>query len=53
MQIATDSDDRKKLAQEAAKQLKDQNGPRVAVFELDGFDTHAAQGVLMGLMQMS
>ena len=48
MQIATDSDDRKKLALEAAKQLKDQSGPRVAVFELDGFDTHAAQGGVNG-----
>jgi len=48
MQIATNSYDRKKLAKEAAKQLKDQNGPRVAVFELDGFDTHAAQGGVDG-----
>ena len=48
MQIATDSEDRKKLALEAAKQLKDQSGPRVAVFELDGFDTHAAQGGVDG-----
>ena len=48
MQIATDSEDRKQLALEAAKQLKDQSGPRVAVFELDGFDTHAAQGGVDG-----
>ena len=48
MQIATDSDDREKLAKEAAKQLKDPSGPRVAVFELDGFDTHAAQGGVDG-----
>ena len=48
MQIATDSDDRKKLAIEAAKQLKDQSGPRIADFELDGFDTHAAQGGVNG-----
>jgi len=48
MQIATDSNDRNKLAKEAAKQLKDSNGPRVAVFELDGFDTHAAQGGVDG-----
>ncbi len=33
---------------EAAKQLQDPNGPRVAVFELDGFDTHAAQGGVDG-----
>ena len=44
MQIATNSDDRNNLAREAAKQLRDPNGPRVAVFELDGFDTHTAQG---------
>ncbi len=44
MQIATNSQDRNNLAREAAKQLKDPNGPRVAVFELDGFDTHTAQG---------
>ena len=48
MQIATDSNDRNKLAKEAAKQLKDSKGPRVAVFELDGFDTHAAQGGVDG-----
>ena len=48
MQTATNSDDRDKLALEAAKQLKDPNGPRVAVFELDGFDTHAAQGGVDG-----
>ena len=44
MQVATHSYDRNKLAREAAKQLHDPNGPRVAVFELDGFDTHTAQG---------
>ena len=44
MQVATNSYDRNKLAREAAKQLHDPNGPRVAVFELDGFDTHTAQG---------
>ena len=48
MQIATDSNDRNKLAKEAAKQLKDSSGPRVAVFELDGYDTHAAQGGVDG-----
>ena len=44
MQVATNSYDRNKLAREAAKQLHDPKGPRVAVFELDGFDTHTAQG---------
>ena len=44
MQIATNSYDRNKLAREAAKQLHDPNGPRVAIFELDGFDTHTGQG---------
>ena len=44
MQVATNSYDRNKLAREAAKQLHDPNGPRVAIFELDGFDTHTGQG---------
>ncbi len=32
------------LASNAGEQLSKPNGPRVAVFEVDGFDTHAAQG---------
>ncbi len=32
------------LALEAGKLLSDPNGPRVAVFKVDKFDTHAAQG---------
>jgi len=32
------------LAKETAKLLNLNNGPSVAVFDLDGFDTHAAQG---------
>jgi len=32
------------LAANAADELSKPNGPRVAVFEVDGFDTHAAQG---------
>ena len=32
------------LALEAGKLLSDPNGPRVAVFKVDHFDTHAAQG---------
>ena len=34
----------KTLARIAAKELKKEDGPRVAVFEVFGFDTHAAQG---------
>ena len=33
-----------KLAGTAAKALAKANGPRVAVFDINGFDTHAAQG---------
>ena len=36
------------LARQAAKALKQNNGPRVAVFEVNGFDTHAAQGGVDG-----
>ena len=32
------------LARQAAKQLAKPDGPRVAVFDIGGFDTHAAQG---------
>ena len=32
------------LASNAGEELSKPNGPRVAVFEVDGFDTHAAQG---------
>ena len=32
------------LALEAGKLLSDPNGPRVAVFKVENFDTHAAQG---------
>ena len=32
------------LAKTAAQELAREDGPRVAVFDLDGFDTHAAQG---------
>ena len=40
----TASDDSWVLASNAGQQLSKNNGPRVAVFEVDGFDTHAAQG---------
>ena len=36
------------LAHKAGLELKKINGPRVAVFEVDGFDTHAAQGGVNG-----
>tara|TARA_Y100000590_G_scaffold66607_1_gene72164 strand:+ start:3258 stop:4412 length:1155 start_codon:yes stop_codon:yes gene_type:complete len=36
------------LAFKAGKELKKINGPRVAVFEVGGFDTHAAQGGIDG-----
>ena len=36
------------LAMKAAEYLKKPDGPRVAVFEVNGFDTHAAQGGING-----
>jgi len=42
------SRDNYSLANEASRQLKKIDGPRVAVFEVDGFDTHAAQGATDG-----
>jgi len=36
------------LAREAGKQLSDPNGPRVTVFKVEEFDTHAAQGGVHG-----
>ena len=33
-----------RLAGTAAKALAKPDGPRVAVFDINGFDTHAAQG---------
>ena len=38
------SSDSDSLAKQAAEQLSLADGPRVAVFDLGGFDTHAAQG---------
>jgi uncharacterized protein (DUF1501 family) len=38
----------KNLAKKAALYLRKPNGPRVAVFEVNGFDTHAAQGGING-----
>ena len=44
----TASDDSWVLASNAGQQLSKNNGPRVAVFEVGGFDTHAAQGGIDG-----
>ena len=38
----------KNLARQAATYLRKSDGPRVAVFEVNGFDTHAAQGGVDG-----
>ncbi|MDB3939256.1 DUF1501 domain-containing protein [Candidatus Pelagibacter sp.] len=38
----------KNLARQAATYLRKSDGPRVAVFEVNGFDTHAAQGGIDG-----
>ena len=40
----TTSDESWVLASNAANELSKPDGPKVAVFEVDGFDTHAAQG---------
>jgi len=42
------SDESWVLATNAANELSKPDGPRVAVFEVDGFDTHAAQGATNG-----
>ncbi len=42
------ADDLYSLANEAGALLKKPDGPRVAVFEVGGFDTHAAQGGVHG-----
>ncbi len=42
------SDENWSLASNAGEQLSKPSGPRVAVFEVDGFDTHAAQGATNG-----
>ena len=38
----------KNLAMKAGQLMSNPNGPRVAVFEVNGFDTHAAQGGING-----
>ncbi|MDC3074443.1 DUF1501 domain-containing protein [Candidatus Pelagibacter sp.] len=44
----TSSDNSWVLASNAANELSKPDGPKVAVFEVDGFDTHAAQGATNG-----
>ena len=44
MMQRSNSNDAADLADTAATELARVDGPRVAVFDLDGFDTHAAQG---------
>ena len=44
----SDKRDNNNLAKQAAASLIKSNGPRVAVFEVNGFDTHAAQGGIDG-----
>ena len=46
--FSSDKRDNNNLAKEAAIFLANPNGPRVAVFEVGGFDTHAAQGGVNG-----
>ena len=51
MMSGTGGGDRQKnknLSRQAAKYLRKSDGPRVAVFEVNGFDTHAAQGGVDG-----
>ena len=43
-----DQRNNKNLAMKAGQILSNSNGPRVAVFEVNGFDTHAAQGGING-----
>jgi len=43
-----DKRENRNLAKQAATYLKKSDGPRVAVFEVNGFDTHAAQGGVNG-----
>ena len=42
------ADDLYSLANEAGTLMREPDGPRVAVFEVGGFDTHAAQGGVHG-----
>ncbi len=46
--VGYDKRNNKNLAIRAGQLLSNPNGPRVAVFEVNGFDTHAAQGGING-----
>ena len=46
--VGYDKRKNKNLAIRAGQLLSNPNGPRVAVFEVNGFDTHAAQGGING-----
>ena len=46
--VGYDKRKNKNLAMRAGQLLSNPNGPRVAVFEVNGFDTHAAQGGING-----
>ena len=46
--VGYDKRNNKNLAMRAGQLLSNPNGPRVAVFEVNGFDTHAAQGGING-----
>lgn len=50
MMTAGSSRNNKSLARKTATLLRHKHGPSVAVFELGGFDTHAAQGTVDGLL---
>ena len=50
MMTAGSSRNNKSLARKTAMLLRHKHGPSVAVFELGGFDTHAAQGTVDGLL---
>jgi uncharacterized protein (DUF1501 family) len=46
--VFRDKRENRNLARQAATYLRKSDGPRVAVFEVNGFDTHAAQGGVNG-----
>ena len=48
MSLGSSGRNHRSLARETAKLLRVDDGPSVAVFDLDGFDTHAAQGGVKG-----
>ncbi|HCA91682.1 MAG TPA: hypothetical protein DEP10_07030, partial [Alphaproteobacteria bacterium] len=44
MMVQNGDNEAHELAKVAADELAREDGPRIAVFDIDGFDTHAAQG---------